>query len=98
MDNTMRAAVVREFGQPLVIEEVDVPRPKQGEVLMKVAAIRIYTQRTATGQSNLHLPLFQGMKALGMLWRSGPVSPMSKRATVLVFLGSTRPAVFANTA
>ena len=38
MDNTMRAAVVREFGQPLVIEEVDVPRPKQGEVLMKVAA------------------------------------------------------------
>ena len=34
MDNTMRAAVVREFGQPLVIEEVDVPRPKQGEVLM----------------------------------------------------------------
>ena len=38
MDNTMRAAVVREFGQLLVIEEVDVPRPKQGEVLMKVAA------------------------------------------------------------
>ena len=38
MDNTMRAAVVREFGQPFVIEEVDVPRPKQGEVLMKVAA------------------------------------------------------------
>ncbi|WP_226247749.1 alcohol dehydrogenase AdhP [Halomonas sp. SBBP1] len=38
MDSTMRAAVVREFGQPLAIEEVDVPRPKQGEVLMKVAA------------------------------------------------------------
>ncbi|SBR46576.1 MULTISPECIES: alcohol dehydrogenase AdhP [unclassified Halomonas] len=38
MDSTMRAAVVRKFGQPLVIEEVDVPRPKQGEVLMQVAA------------------------------------------------------------
>ncbi|WAM47873.1 alcohol dehydrogenase AdhP [Vreelandella venusta] len=38
MDNTMRAAVVREFGQPLAIEEVNVSRPKRGEVLMKVAA------------------------------------------------------------
>lgn len=38
MDSTMRAAVVREFGQPLVIEEVDTPRPKRGEVVMKVAA------------------------------------------------------------
>ncbi|WP_249978298.1 alcohol dehydrogenase AdhP [Vreelandella olivaria] len=38
MDSTMRAAVVREFGQPLVIEEVKTPRPKRGEVVMKVAA------------------------------------------------------------
>ncbi len=32
----MRAAVVHEFGKPLVIEEVDVPRPGPGEVLIKV--------------------------------------------------------------
>lgn len=38
MDSTMRAAVVHAFGQPLKLDEVDVPRPKRGEVLMKVAA------------------------------------------------------------
>lgn len=38
MDRTMKAAVVRAFGQPLVIEEVAVPRPGPGEVLVKIAA------------------------------------------------------------
>jgi len=38
MDRTMKAAVVRAFGQPLVIEEVPVPRPGAGEVLVKVEA------------------------------------------------------------
>lgn len=38
MDKTMKAAVVRAFGQPLVIEEVPVPRPGSGEVLVKVEA------------------------------------------------------------
>lgn len=38
MDSTMKAAVVREFGKPLAIEEVEVPRPGRGEVLVKVAA------------------------------------------------------------
>ncbi|AOM03204.1 alcohol dehydrogenase AdhP [Cobetia marina] len=34
----MKAAVVREFGAPLVIEEVAVPRPGRGEILVEVAA------------------------------------------------------------
>lgn len=38
MDRTMQAAVVRAFGQPLVMEEVAVPRPGAGEVLVEVAA------------------------------------------------------------
>jgi len=38
MDKTMKAAVVRKFGDPLAIEEVEVPRPGRGEVLVKVAA------------------------------------------------------------
>ncbi|WP_027967841.1 alcohol dehydrogenase AdhP [Halomonas halocynthiae] len=38
MDNTMKAAVVRAFGQPLTIEEVEVPRPGRGQVLIKIAA------------------------------------------------------------
>jgi propanol-preferring alcohol dehydrogenase len=38
MEATMRAAVVRQFGEPLTIEEVQTPRPKRGEILVKVAA------------------------------------------------------------
>ena len=38
MDKTMKAAVVRAFGQPLVIEEVPVPRPGAGDVLVKFEA------------------------------------------------------------
>ena len=35
---TMRAAVVREFGKPLTIENVPVPKPGRGEVLVKIVA------------------------------------------------------------
>jgi len=38
MAKTMKAAVVREFGKPLTIEEVPVPTPGAGEVLVKIMA------------------------------------------------------------
>ncbi|MBM1142843.1 alcohol dehydrogenase AdhP [Alcanivorax sp. ZXX171] len=38
MEKTMKAAVVRRFGEPLAIEEVATPRPGQGEILVRVAA------------------------------------------------------------
>lgn len=38
MDKTMKAAVVRNFGEPLTIEEVETPRPQRGEILVEVAA------------------------------------------------------------
>ena len=38
MAKTMKAAVVREFGKPLVIEEMPIPTPGFGEVLVKIRA------------------------------------------------------------
>jgi propanol-preferring alcohol dehydrogenase len=38
MTNTMKAAVVREFKKPLAIEEVPVPTPGPGQILVKLAA------------------------------------------------------------
>ena len=38
MKKTMRAALVREFGKPLSIEEVPVPSPGSGEMLIRVVA------------------------------------------------------------
>jgi alcohol dehydrogenase, propanol-preferring len=37
-DRTMKAGVVRELGKPLAIEEVPVPRPGAGQVLVKIRA------------------------------------------------------------
>ena len=38
MTKTMKAAVVRKFKQPLVIEEVPVPSPQAGQILVRIAA------------------------------------------------------------
>jgi Zn-dependent alcohol dehydrogenases len=38
MLKTMKAAVVRELGKPLVIDEVPRPDPGEGRILMKVEA------------------------------------------------------------
>jgi propanol-preferring alcohol dehydrogenase len=38
MAKTMRAAVVRELGKPLTIEEMPIPTPGSGELLIKVVA------------------------------------------------------------
>jgi propanol-preferring alcohol dehydrogenase len=38
MSKTMQAAVVREFGKPLTIEETAVPTPGPGRILVKIAA------------------------------------------------------------
>jgi propanol-preferring alcohol dehydrogenase len=38
MTMTMKAAVVHQFGRPLVIEEVPIPTPGPGEVLVKIKA------------------------------------------------------------
>ena len=38
MTTTMKAAVVREFGKPLTIDEVPVPAAGPGQILVKIAA------------------------------------------------------------
>ncbi|MEO9340337.1 alcohol dehydrogenase AdhP [Mesorhizobium sp. SB112] len=38
MSNMMRAAIVREFGKPLVIEDVPIPEPGPDQILVKIAA------------------------------------------------------------
>ena len=38
MVSMMKAAVVREFGKPLVIEEMAIPDPGPGQILVKYEA------------------------------------------------------------
>ena len=38
MANKMKAAVLHEFNQPLQIEEVDIPTPGPGQIVVKMQA------------------------------------------------------------
>ncbi len=50
MAKTMKAAVVHQFGKPLKIEEVPIPTPGPGEVLVKIVATGVcHTDLHAAG-------------------------------------------------
>ena len=65
----MKAAVVREFGQPLTIEEMPVKRPGRNEILVKVIACGVcHTDlHAANGDWPVkpNLPLIPGHEGLG---------------------------------
>ena len=69
MSRTMKAAVVRAFGQPLHIEEVPVPQVQPGQVLVKVAASGVcHTDlHAADGDWPVkpHLPFIPGHEGVG---------------------------------
>jgi propanol-preferring alcohol dehydrogenase len=73
---TMKAAVVRKFGAPLTIDELPVPAPAHGEVLVKIAA-------TGVCHTDLHaaagdwpvkpsLPFVPGHEGVGVVAAVGP--------------------------
>ncbi|MFK3888761.1 zinc-dependent alcohol dehydrogenase [Sphingomonas sp. NPDC079357] len=74
--STMRAAVVRRFGEPIVIEEWPIPVPGQGEVLVKVAASGVcHTDlHAADGDWPIRpsLPLVLGHEGIGHVCAMGP--------------------------
>ena len=74
MESTMKAAVVREFGKPLVMEEVAVPRPGAGQILVKIAATGVcHTDAYTLGGSDPEgvFPVVLGHEGAGIVARSG---------------------------
>jgi propanol-preferring alcohol dehydrogenase len=69
MAQTMKAAVVHQFGKPLAIEEVEVPKVTSGQILVKVAASGVcHTDlHAADGDWPVKpkLPLIPGHEAVG---------------------------------
>jgi propanol-preferring alcohol dehydrogenase len=67
----MRAAVVREFGKPLVLEDLPVPTPGRGEVLVKTEACGVcHTDlHAANGDWPVKptLPFVPGHEAIGIV-------------------------------
>ena len=69
----MRAAVFKELGKPLVIEEVPKPQVKENEILMQVkaAAICIADIYSIKGERPLQLPHIMGHEAAGIVAEVG---------------------------
>ncbi len=77
----IRAAVLEEFGSPLVVQEVDLAEPKQGEVLVKLHACGVcHTDMyTASGADpSGYAPCVLGHEGAGVVEKLGPgVSSLS---------------------
>lgn len=77
----IRAAVLEEFGKPLVVQEVDLAEPKQGEVLVKLHACGVcHTDMyTASGADpSGYAPCVLGHEGAGVVEKLGPgVSSLS---------------------
>ncbi len=76
MAKTMKAAVVRAFGKPLTIEEVPIPTPGPGEVVLKVVASGVcHTDlHAADGDWPVKpkLPFVPGHEGAGIVAAVGP--------------------------
>jgi propanol-preferring alcohol dehydrogenase len=76
MAKTMKAAVVREFGKPLTIEDVPIPLPGPGEVLVRVRACGVCgTDLYAAGGDwpiQPKLPFIPGHEGVGEVAAIGP--------------------------
>lgn len=82
LPKTMKAAVVREFGKPLAMEDVAVPRPSSGQILVRVAASGVcHTDlHAADGDWPVKptLPFIPGHEGAGHVAAVGPDVPHLK--------------------
>src|ERR687894_1872134 len=71
----MRAAVLEEFGEPLVVQEVDLAEPREGEVLVRLVACGVcHTDMyTASGvDPSGYAPAVLGHEGAGVVEAVGP--------------------------
>ena len=76
MAQEMQAAVVEEFGKPMVIKEVEIPTPGIGQIVVKVEACGVcHTDlHAAKGDWPVkpNLPFIPGHEAIGLVSAVGP--------------------------
>ena len=93
MTDTMKAAVVYEAGGPevLKLESLPVPRPDQGQVLVRVMAFglnrsELFTRQGHSPPSAVQFPRVLGIEAVGVV-ESAPGGEFAKGDTVATAMG-----------
>ena len=73
MAQKAKAVLCREVGKPVVVEEIEVARPRRGEALVKIAACGVcHSDLSATnGTIQMKLPLVLGHEAAGVVMEVG---------------------------
>lgn len=98
----MQVAVVREFGKPLVIEEVRIPEVGLGQILAKIAATGYVTPTITppkvTGRPSRTRRSYRGTKASATSSRLGRALAMFERGSALVCPDFTPLAVITSVA
>lgn len=74
MATKIRAAVLQDFGQPLVLQELELDPPKAGEVLVRMAASGVCHSdlHVAQGTHPTELPVVLGHEGAGVVEEVGP--------------------------
>ena len=97
MTSKMLAAVVEQFGQPLVLRDWDMPSPGPGQVVVKTEACGVCHTDLHAARGDWPIrptpPFIPGHEAIGLVVLA---SPSSRKVTAWVCLGSIRRAGTAN--
>jgi S-(hydroxymethyl)glutathione dehydrogenase/alcohol dehydrogenase len=74
MPTTVQAAVLHEFGRPLVVEELELDPPRTGEVLVRMAASGVCHSdlHVVQGVHPTELPVVLGHEGAGVVEQVGP--------------------------
>ncbi|KAL4512694.1 hypothetical protein ABPG72_020531 [Tetrahymena utriculariae] len=74
-DKNMKCLYLEQIGSPLVLKQINIPIPKQGEVLIQVQATSINPQDILTiqgrAQQNSDVPFIPGFEGSGTVVKSG---------------------------
>ena len=82
----MKAAVCYEFGKPLVVEEVDIDSPQEGEVIVRTAAVAICHSdiHEVRGEWGGNPPIVSGHEASGVVEEVGESVTLVKTGDAVV--------------
>ena len=102
MARKMQAAVVVEFGRPLVFRDYDIPTPGAGQIVVKTEACGVCHTDLHAAHGDWPVkptpPFIPGHERIGRVGAVARASRSSRKATGSACRGSIRPAVIASIA